>query len=313
MSNRLNTSGMQLAYLLETIENAIPVTPPFKLARVTGETLEAARTFAQSNEINGTRNVVDSQIASADAKGSVDFELTYGSHDDFISNALWNGWVANVIKNGVTPRPLSLEVLYNGAVNADAVYKRFSGCYINTLDMTIKMGEAIKCKADILGRTSSYDIAPITGATYEAPNTNPMMMGSDFGQLVIGGLTIDCISMLSMKISNVLRAQRCLGTIHPTGVGNGDCEVTGAGEMYLTAAQYGFIQSYLSAADVAMAWRLGTVATKRYDFSVGRVRIENLKTEAAGQNNDVLIKFDWRGLGDNAVGNQKTLQITRAV
>jgi hypothetical protein len=312
MANRLSSSAAQLGSISEVIEGTTPATPAFQLMRITGETLEAVRTFTKSAELNPTRNIQDSQIASADAKGSIDFEFSYGSFDAFLANAMWSTWTADVLKNGVTPNPLSLEVLYNGAVATDAVYKRFTGCYLNSFELNIKMGEAIKGKADIMGRNSQYDIVPITGATYLAASNTPMLMGSDFGSLVIGGLTIDCLSMLSLKINNTLRAQRCLGTIHPTGIGYGEFEATGSGEMYLTSAQYAFIQSYMNAADVSMLWRLGKVVGNRYDFAVSRVRIENVKTEAAGQNNDILLKFDWRGLDDNAVA-AATLSITRAI
>lgn len=312
VAHRLNSSSASLAYIAEVVEGTTPATPAFQLARIKGETLEATRTFVKSGQLSANRNVQDSQIASAEAKGQIQFEFSYGSFDDWLANSLWGTWATDNIVNGVTPLPLTFEVLYSGAVAADAVYKRFTGCYLNTFDLTIKMGTPIEGKADMIGRGSAYDISPLTGATYLPTNTNPMLMGSDFGSLVIGGLTIDCLAMLTIKINNTLRAQRCLGTINPTGIGYGDFEVTGSGELYLSASQYAFITSYMNTADVSLSWMIGQVVGKRYNFSLNRVRIENLKTEAAGQNNDILLKFDYRGLNDNAAV-QKTISITRAL
>lgn len=310
MAQRLTSADVQIGYIPEATENVTPATPAFSLMRVTSENLKGSRELKQSTELTRNRNISDLVIASAQAEGSVAFEFIDGAFDDLMAIALWNDWSANVLVNGTVPKPHSIEVLYNATLLAEDVYKRMTGGYISQLSLEAKAGEILIGSMEFMGRGLTYGAAAIVGSTYVAAPTDAPMSATEFGSLIIGALSIDCISSLSVSINNNLRTQRCLGTVNPTGIGPGTFEVTGEIELFLTVDQLPMIQAFENNTPLALSWIFGTTTLKRTQFSLPRIKFSDIEVAAEGQNQDILVKAKWTGTAD-ALG--KTIEITRNV
>jgi hypothetical protein len=163
-----------------------------------------------------------------------------------------------------------------------------------------------------MGRTGTYANALIAGATYVAPNAEPVMSSPDFGSLVFaGGVTIDCLSMLSLNINNNLRAQKCLGSLYASGFGLGDAEVSGDMEIYLDTNQYATLQAQVANSALGLDFTLGQTTLKRTRFNIPKIKLYDMEVPTPGNNEDVVIKTKWRGLYD--AGILATMEVSRNV
>jgi hypothetical protein len=248
---------------------------------------------------------------AGEASGGFKWHFSNGAFDDIIQSAMWSSWVSDKIVNGVARNPMSLEVLYSGGGGANDIYKRISGAYCSAFSLDAKAGEFVNGSTEFMGMTSLFDTIPVTGATYTAAPTDPILSNVDFASLVTtGGVTIGCISSLSLSVNNNLRAQHCLGAINPTGVGYGFFDVKGTLEFYLSRSEYAMLTSFLAQTTLGLNFTLGTVTLKKTKFDMSSIKISALKVEASAGNQDLMCTCNFEAI-TNSNGN--TLEITRKI
>lgn len=90
-----DTSMIELFYEEETNWGQIPGGTLQEL-RFTGEDLSQDTQTQASDEIRGDRQVSDQTRVSFEASGPINYELTYGTFDDFFAHALMDSWSAEV-------------------------------------------------------------------------------------------------------------------------------------------------------------------------------------------------------------------------
>lgn len=83
-------------FVEEKTAGTTPPTPTMQEFRVTGETLNSTRNFISSQELRGDRQIPDLIATSEDNEGSLPFELSHGTHDDFLEGALQGNWSAPI-------------------------------------------------------------------------------------------------------------------------------------------------------------------------------------------------------------------------
>ena len=95
MSNLPVTNLMQMVIAPEP-ENewGTPVEGDYTAIRIKSQSLDMALSSIESAEIRADRNIPDVVSTSIEANGQVDFELSYGSHDELFAGALFNNWSA---------------------------------------------------------------------------------------------------------------------------------------------------------------------------------------------------------------------------
>lgn len=87
-----SASAAQLRYLVETVEGTTPAGDP-KRYRVTKESLNQSIEAQSSQELRADRQVSDVSLVSGSVGGSLDWELSFKTHDDFIEALLASTWV----------------------------------------------------------------------------------------------------------------------------------------------------------------------------------------------------------------------------
>jgi hypothetical protein len=306
---RLQTSSTQVAIIDEVVQGVFPATPAMQILRFTGEGMDVKRDTKKSQEMNAKRNVKDLVVMKAEASGNVKGELSYGTYDKIMQSALFGTWTADVLKNDLVYNPFSAEVLYNGS-GTDDIYKRFSGCLVSKFMLDIKAGEFVTVTADIMGRSSYYSGTALTGATYLDSNTERTLTGAEFGSITLGTLAIDCINRLTLDVNNNLRAQHCLGTVNPTGIGYGELDVTGELDMYLTKDQLPTLQAFINNDRLPISFVMGVETLKKYQFDMD-IKLSDVKVSADQGNQDVMIKAKYQAIEKPAA--KTSLTITRAV
>lgn len=85
-----DSNRTELTYIKETTWGTTPGSPSMTELRMTSETLSKNISNVTSAEIRSDRQVTDLVQASKSAGGDVNFELSYGTYDDFLQSALFS-------------------------------------------------------------------------------------------------------------------------------------------------------------------------------------------------------------------------------
>lgn len=93
-----DSNRAELQYIEETTFNTVPSGPPvLKKFRFTGESLDMQTSSVISNEIRADRQIPDVLRTGISPQGGVNFELSYGSIDDFLVGwAMQSAWPADI-------------------------------------------------------------------------------------------------------------------------------------------------------------------------------------------------------------------------
>jgi len=90
-----NGSRHSLYSVEESTYGTTPTNPALDLVRVTGTTLGLAKDSLQSEEIRSDRQIADFRLGANQVGGDINFELSYGSFDQFLEAVLLSAdWAA---------------------------------------------------------------------------------------------------------------------------------------------------------------------------------------------------------------------------
>ena len=311
-----NTSDTQISYITETTWGTTPATPGFTRLRVTGETLNPELNTIQSNELNPNRNNTDSISLGQEVNGNLEFELSYKTFDEILESAFQSAWSSNNLKNGKTQKSFTIEKVYDGlgATGTVDAYHTIRGAIVNEFTLNMAVDQIITGTASFIGRDFSATTAAITGATYTAANTNPVMSSAaDFSSLSIEGVTAPAPQLinLSVSINNNLRGQKALGAVGNVGIGSGQFIVTGEFEAYFADTK--LYETYLNNEAVQLQFTIGgdgsSVSEGQYTFNIPKIKLTAGATNATANNEDLTANMSYIGILDSTLA--ATMEITR--
>lgn len=301
----VDSSQTRLAYITEVTYGTTPATPTFLNQRFVSESLNANIENIVSNEIRADRNVTDLIQVGADGGGTVDFELSYGSFDTWLESLMYGAWSSNILKNGVTQKSFTIEKTFEAG--ATDQYHRFTGCIANTLKLAIQAKRVVTGSFDFIAKGATTAQAIISGATYTAANSNPVInAAANFASFSMTGVTSPELMSLNLNITNNLRRQAVVGSLDARGIGTGRFEVTGEAVLYFTNAS--LYDLFLAGTASALSFVIGGASSKKYQFDIANLKFEKAEIIAGGNDQDVMAKVSFRGLYDNT---DNTLKITR--
>lgn len=302
-----DSSKFQLAHIVETTPGTTPTTPTLIIDRTTGGGMQTVQNYVTSNEIRGDRQVTDRARVGRMSQGTYNFELSYGSFDDWLESLFQSAWSTNVLENGVTPKYFTIEELYE--MGATDQYKRFPGVLVNTMSLDISAGAIVTGSFGMMGfGVPSLAQAAIGSSTYTQPNTNPVLTASnDFASLAITGLTSPKVQSLSLNINNNLREQPVVGSIDGVGIGSGRFDVTGSITVYFENDEAYDI--FLANTYTDLTFSVGGASTLKYDVSIPNIKFTSASIEAAGNDTDVPLTLEFGAVRD--ASQDHTIQITR--
>lgn len=305
-----DASKTTLATVAETVAGTTPTTPTFDKMRFTGGSgLQVIQNFVTSNEIRSDRNITDRVRTGRMTQAGYDFEFSYGTFDSWFESLLQNTWSTNVLENGTTPKYHTIEEIFDTESGSDDQYKRASGMAVNSMSLSLTAAEPITGSFDLMGfGTPSLAQAIISGATYNAPNTNPVLTASnDFATLAITGLTSPKVQSINLSITNNLREQPVIGSIDGVGIGSGRFDVTGDITMYFEDNDAYDI--FLANTYTDLSFRIGGASTLKYDIDIPRIKFTEASLAAAGNDTDVPLTLSFGATLDT--GDGYALEITR--
>lgn len=301
----VDSSQTRLAYITEVTYGTTPASPVFKNQRFVSESLNANIENIVSNEIRADRNVTDLIQVGANAGGAVDFELSYGSFDDWLESLMYGAWSSNILKNGNTQKSFTIEKTFEAG--ATDQYHRFTGCIANTLKLAIQAKQVVTGSFEFLAKGATTAQAIIASATYTAANSNPVINAAvNFASFSMSGVTSPELTSLNLNITNNLRRQNIVGSLDARGIGTGRFEVSGEATLYFANAS--LYDLFLAGTASNLTFVIGGASTKKYQFDIANLKFEKAEIVAGGNDQDVMAKVSFRGLYDNT---DNTLKITR--
>jgi len=134
---------MKLAYIKETTFGEQVTGSNLQIMRVTGESLKQETEIITSREIRSDRQIASVARSKVGAAGSIEFELSYASFDDFLLAALMdNDWSTEV------------SVLSSGTASAVATGNKFT--HTTGWDTTPTAGEWIEVRGFSTAGNNGY-------------------------------------------------------------------------------------------------------------------------------------------------------------
>ncbi len=302
----VDSSQTRLASIVEVTYGTTPASPVFLIQRFVSENLNANIENAISNEIRADRNVTDLIQVGQNAGGSVDFELSYGSFDEWLESLMFGTWSTNVLKNGNTQKSFTIEKTFEAG--ATDQFHRFVGAVANSMSLSIEAGKVVTGSFDFLAKNMTVAQAIIASATYTAANSNPVInAAANFASLSMTGISSPEILSMNLNITNNLRQQMVVGSLASRGVGTGRFEV--GGDMKLYFVNQAAYDLFLAGTASNLSFVLGGVSTKKYQFDIGNLKFETGKVVAGGNDQDIMVELSFKGL--YYASDTATLKITR--
>lgn len=232
-----DTSLGQLAFVSETVAGVTPATPAFKILDFVSEDLLASGQAIRSNTVNASRVQKTSRRTSLEVSNGPTCELTKSAAtDELLSALLGNAWASNVAKLGGSTIPtFSFERKL-----AAADFRRYVGCRVNSLDLTIQPEQFVIAKWGLLGRSMVPANAGIAGATYTPDGSNEKLTAMDVGSITLSnGMsgTFDYAS-IGITISNNMNNTKRVGNSPIRGTVAGIATAVLKAEIYIEGKEW---------------------------------------------------------------------------
>ena len=300
----------RLAYVAEATIGTIPATPSFQTLRYVSEGIKLSKQTVISDEIRGDGNITDIIDVGRSVEGPIAFELSYGTFDVMLEALFRGSWTTNVLKNGILHKTLAFEKTFEqGGTDS---FIRYRGCRINTMDLTLESKAIAKGSFGVVGIGSpTPTTAILTGATYAAPTTEPVMnAATNIGALTIGGITAPPkIKSMSLSIKSNLYANDVIGAYETDSHGLGRFEVSGSMQTYFSDLDT--YNAILNHSDVSLLVTIGVATTKKYTLSLPKIKLMDGGPVVGGNGQSVMVEVPFQAVYDSS--SAASMSITRAV
>lgn len=301
-----DSSETTLSIVPEAGWGLTPATPAFLNARFTSESLAYNIETTDSDEIRPDAEISDLIQVGAGAAGDLNFELSYDPTLQLIMAAALRGtWTADVLKASIVKPSFTIEKKFE--TGASDQYHRFPGIRFGTFNLGIQAKQKITGTAGTMGKGAVSGTVPVTGATYAAAGTNPVMAAPDVATIEVGGIAVPLyFTDLSIALTNNLRAQGAIGSIDNVGIGYGRRETTVNMTAYFeNGALY---DQFVAGAPTSLGYTVSDGANS-YEILFPKLKYTQGTVVAGGNNQDIMVQAVARALVDPTEGT--SLKITR--
>jgi hypothetical protein len=309
MSQFADTSEVVLGHVAESTLGTTPTNPVFLKTRFTGETLAYAIDNITSNEIRPDAGVSDLIQVGAGVTGEVAFEWSYDANfQALLADCFRGSWSANVLKRGVLKNSRSFEKkLELGTTDS---YLRFTGCRMGGLNGQVQAKQVMTGSAPLMGLASTRGEAILSGATYTDASLGSVMAAPDVAAITIGGVggTV-YVTQLSWQMSHNLRMQNAVGNLAAVGIGYGQTTITGSIEAYFDGISGDLYDLAVAGTESSLSFDVTDAEGNSYTIEFPRIKFNNPRANAGGNNQDVLAQLDFQALIDS--GESTDFKITR--
>lgn len=303
-------SQRRTALIAEVTPGTTPSTPTFQTLRTISCEPNIGRPKLRTNERRADRRTSQVYKGLAGSSCTMEFEWADDAGIDLIlASALNSSFSGDIIKDGVTAAPFTIEV--TDETGGTDSYYRVRGQQVNTMSINIAPGQAITSQVSWLGMDGAQDTAIISGATYTAAGTEKIFCGTDIQSVTCFGLSGMQIASVNININNNLRQRHSINASiapYPFGIGLGAFEVTG--QVVLFRQNTTDVALDLSdTVNQTLVFTAGIDSSKHYTFSLLEVAITGHRVSDGGNNGDIMTTLNFQALYDS--GDSSQFKITR--
>jgi Phage tail tube protein len=223
----INTGDTRIAIIEEVTHGVTPATPAFKvLDYLPGSGVREQADTGQLNTRRANRSSAGQYVSGRSATGRLDFEFKRdGAIEALIEGATGGTWTSNVCKGGTGLKSYTVEeTMYN---DGTALYRQSTGCMVN-FSLEADFNGPAKAMFEVVGLASDPSGAAITGATYTAASTKPVIKGEDVTSVVIGSLSGITPTHLSLKVAHERQPKSGFGSTTASFIGTGRRTIEGS-------------------------------------------------------------------------------------
>lgn len=284
-----------LAYVPETTPGATPANPTMTKLRHTSCALTLTRDTLASNELRDDRMASDIRTGVNKVSGDIGFELSCGEYDPFFEAALCGTWSNNVVRVGRLERAFSLERQLENI----GVYGVFSGCYLNTLSMSVKPNTLVTGTIGFTGSGGvTYAEAPL--AASPVASQTERTFDSYTGTLTSdAGLNMAVVTGLDFSLTNNIEPLHPILSKEALGVNMKKIDITGTLTAYFV--DKALLDLFIKETPSKLSMTLGDPALGAYTFRFPRV-IYTGGDNPASDDGPISINMPFTAVLDPATG-----------
>lgn len=303
----------QDAVVAESAIGTTPTSPAFKLLRTINIGGGPQRPNSRSPERVPHGMAVNMYQGLVQVEKTLEFPWVRDAGLDVVwSSLFFNTFSTEVLKNGQTPAPFTLEEKYEAGAGGTDFYRRTTGCLANSA--TIRFGadgEPGRISFSVMGRAETTATSAIASSTYAAatPGYDPVTASEIVGTDIFS-LTTPLVTSLNMQITNNLRTRYGFGSPNPNSHGKGAFDVSGTIEFYLAAlANYSTFVTRQSG--LALDLLIGSVTDHKDQLELMNCDVWNPGVSDGGNNTDhnVSLQFMAKYDGSDAAAIKLTRQV----
>ena len=302
----MDSSQTQIGILTESSWGVRPSPSTFDELRLTGEGFKIKRDNVVSDEIRSDRNVSNIIQIGGGAEGSLNGEMSYSAYDSLLESAFFSAFASDVMVNGTTQKSFQIQKKQSNGTNS--VFELYAGMIVDEFNLDLKAKDKITCNLNFIGKDGTISNIE-TGTTNAAPTEEIMDASNGFTLSSMLVSPTPCLMSLKLAIKNNLREQPCAGQVALKGVGAGRCLVTGSAEVYFENKS--LMDLYLAGTGGGISFTIGSVTGKKYTFYMPSVKIMNAEHVSGGNDQDIMLSFDYQAIYNSTLGGE--IQLTRAV
>lgn len=185
-----------LSYVPEVTFGTTPSTPTMKDVRMTGTTVGPRRDQIISQELDGSRQIIDVRPGNKQLQGNIAFEFGYGSFDDLLESAAWGSWSANVLKAGVAQKAFTFERRFLDI----ASYWRLYGSLLNIWTLRFQPNAFVTGTFEVVGKGVAVGSTSLDASPDDVTDNLPF--DTYTGSLLVDGVAFAQISTMDIRLDN---------------------------------------------------------------------------------------------------------------
>jgi hypothetical protein len=279
---------------------------PWQIIRRTGDALTAGTETVRSEEIRSDRMRSGQKVATITAGGTLDFEMSAESFDDFLAAALCTTWTADVLTVGTTTVKFDIIKSYL----ADDEHIVFKNMEVGQLSLTANAGQRITGQITFAGTEVDPNYDPSTDTFTDATTGLLFDASNNLNGVTVDGsaLTNTCFKALGLTINNNHQTDQCVGSQYQNHF-KGSCDITTTSTIRMASSALDLWRSSIANTPVALAFQMTDGDGYSYDFALGEVY---LSTEPPSGALDAILDLEANGTA--AVDSTgEMISITRTV
>lgn len=263
-----------------------------------------------SNEVIGDRLVSDLILQSAETGGSLEFEFSATSFDDWLSSAFCKAWSVDDPSAGTDTLLIGVDdILFDVLLSYQDIDRhiKFNSMRVGQLDLNVEAGATMTGTIAFAGTDYDAEYDP-SGDIFDAATTTRVLRGVDVGTISLDGtpMTGTCIPSLSLSLNNNYQAGFCLGSLSPGKQVKGTAEPTGTLGISMTADTYDTWVELIAQSELSLAFPFGD-GTNSYTLTIPRLKASgDLPVPGANE----IVNWEWNYTALRDV-NGIALQLTR--